>query len=97
MSADTDLFQASRGWFEKFKKINGIHSAVRHGETASVNQKPAEEFVQEFSDYVKAEGFLPQQVFNCYETGLFWKISQGGHTSPKRRKYYQGTNQCNTD
>jgi transposase-like protein len=72
-SADTDVFQASRGWFEKFKKRSGIHSVVRHREAASANQKAAEEFVQNFSDYVKAEGFLPQQVFNCDETGLFWK------------------------
>jgi len=38
-----------------------------------VNQKAAEEFVQGFSDYVKTNGFIPQQVFNCDETGLFWK------------------------
>jgi len=29
--------------------------------------------VQDFSDYVKANGFIPQQVFNFDETGLFWK------------------------
>jgi len=46
---------------------------VRHGEAASANQKAAEEFVQDFSEYVKANGFIPQQVFNCDETGLFWK------------------------
>jgi transposase-like protein len=63
-SADTDVFQASRGWFEKFKKRSGIRSVVRLGEAA-------EEFVQDFSDYIKAEGFLPQQVFNCDETSLF--------------------------
>ena len=57
------------------------------------NQEAAEEFVQDFSDYVKANGFIPQQMFNCDETGLFWKKSQGGHTSPKRRKHYRDTNQ----
>jgi len=29
--------------------------------------------VQDFSDYVKANGFIPQQLFNCDKTGLFWK------------------------
>jgi len=38
-----------------------------------VNQKAAEESVQDFSDYVKANGFIPQKVFNCDENGLFWK------------------------
>ena len=46
---------------------------VRHGEAASANQNAAEEFVQDFTDYVKANGFIPQKVFNCDETGLFWK------------------------
>ena len=38
-----------------------------------MNQKAAEEFVQGFSDYVKTNGFIPQQVFHSDETGLFWK------------------------
>ena len=66
---------------------------VRHVEAAIANRKAAKEFVQDFSDYVKANGFFPQQVFNCDETGLFWKKCQGGHTSPKRRKHYRDTNQ----
>ena len=32
---------------------------VRHGEAASANQEAAEEFMQDFSDYIKVEGFLP--------------------------------------
>ena len=39
MSGDTDVFKASRGWFEKFKKRSGIHSVVRHGEAVNANQK----------------------------------------------------------
>ena len=27
----------------------------------------------EFAAYVDSEGFIPQQIFNCDETGLFWK------------------------
>ena len=46
---------------------------VRHGEAASADQKAAEKFKVEFCDYVKAEGYVLQQVFNCDETGLFWK------------------------
>jgi len=64
-SGDTDVFKVSRGWFEKFKKRSGIHCVVRHGEAASANQNAAEEFVQDFTDYVKANGFIPQKVFNC--------------------------------
>ena len=46
---------------------------VRHGEAVGVNQEATEEFMQEFGDYVKTEGFLLQQVFNCDKTSLFRK------------------------
>lgn len=29
--------------------------------------------VSEFKDYVEADEFIPQQVFNYDETGFFWK------------------------
>ena len=66
-------FKASRGWFEKFKKRTGIHSVVRHGEASSSDTKAAEEFVKLFEKIVIEEGYVAQQVFNCDETGLFWK------------------------
>ncbi|XP_043263000.1 tigger transposable element-derived protein 1-like [Colletes gigas] len=66
-------FKASRGWFEKFKRRTGIHSVVRHGEAASSDTKAAENFIADFKKLEDSEGYLPQQVFNCDETGLFWK------------------------
>ncbi|XP_064100771.1 tigger transposable element-derived protein 1-like [Macrobrachium nipponense] len=74
-SADSekDSFKASRGWFENFKRWTGIHSVVRHGEAASSDTKAAEAYVKEFKRLVNSEKYLSQQVFNCDETGLFWK------------------------
>ncbi|XP_019210812.1 tigger transposable element-derived protein 1-like [Oreochromis niloticus] len=66
-------FRASHGWFYRFKKRTGNHSVVRHGEAASSNHKAAEEFVKKFEELINQEGYIPQQVFNCDETGLFWK------------------------
>ena len=66
-------FKASHGWFEKFKKRTGIHSVVRHGEAASADTKAAEEFTHRFALLISEGGYVPQQVFNCDETGLFWK------------------------
>ncbi|XP_019716745.1 tigger transposable element-derived protein 1-like [Hippocampus comes] len=66
-------FKASPGWFEKFKRRTGIHSVVRHGEASSADHKAADEFVQKFKQLVIDEGYVAQQVFNCDETGLFWK------------------------
>ncbi|CAI5768740.1 transposable element-derived 1-like [Podarcis lilfordi] len=72
-SAEGEIFKASRGWFEKFKTRSSIHSAVRHCEAASANKLDADRFVLKFKDYVESQGFVPQQVFSCDETGLFWK------------------------
>lgn len=66
-------FKASRGWFEKFKRRTGIHNVVRHGEASSSDKTAAENFKVDFASFVKQENYLPQQIFNCDETGLFWK------------------------
>ncbi|XP_053246962.1 tigger transposable element-derived protein 1-like [Podarcis raffonei] len=72
-SGEPEVFKASRGWFDRFKTRSGIHSVVRHGEAASSDVPAAEDFAAEFLEVVKTEGYVPQQVFNCDETGLFWK------------------------
>ncbi|PNF40758.1 hypothetical protein B7P43_G17809 [Cryptotermes secundus] len=72
-TAEEEVFKRSRGWFEKFKRRSGIHSVVRHGEAASSDTKAAEKFIGDFKKLIDSEGYLPQQVFNCDETGLFWK------------------------
>jgi len=53
-------FKASKGWSDNFKKRTGIHSVVRHGETASSNKDAAEKFVEMFKDFVDREGFIPE-------------------------------------
>ncbi|CAH2327822.1 tigger transposable element-derived 1-like [Pelobates cultripes] len=72
-SADAEGFKASRGWFERFKTRSGIDSVVRHEEAASSDVAAAEEFTTDFLEVIVSEGYLPQHVFNCDETGLFWK------------------------
>lgn len=72
-STTKEVFKGSRGWFEKFKRRTGIHSIVRHGEAASSDTKATENFIGDFKKLIDSEGYLPQQVFNCDETGLFWK------------------------
>ncbi|GCC29776.1 hypothetical protein chiPu_0008218 [Chiloscyllium punctatum] len=66
-SADSDEFKASRRSFGNFKKRTGIHSVVMHGEAASSNLDAVAKFVKKFSEFVNIE------VFDCDETGLFWK------------------------
>ncbi|XP_069938076.1 tigger transposable element-derived protein 1-like isoform X1 [Cherax quadricarinatus] len=72
-TSDVSEFKASKVWFERFKKRTDIHGVIRHGEAASSDQKVAEKCVQEFKEYIEAEGLKPEQVFSCDETGPFWK------------------------
>ncbi|CAH2283062.1 tigger transposable element-derived 1-like [Pelobates cultripes] len=68
-----ESFKASSGWFKNFKRRTDLHSVVWHGEAASANTKAAEVFVKEFERLEVSECYVPQQVFNCDKTGLFWK------------------------
>lgn len=47
-----DAFEASRGWFDNFKKRTGVHNVVRYGEAASSDSKAAEDFVHEFCQLI---------------------------------------------
>ena len=67
-------FNASKGWFEKFKKRFGLKNVCLHGEIASADTAEAEAFVNnKFKAIIEEGGYKPEQVFNMDETGLFWK------------------------
>jgi hypothetical protein len=83
--SNAEEFKASKWWSDNFKKRTGIHSVVGHGEAASSNNDAAEKFVEELKDFVDRDGFISEQVFNCEETGLFWKKEcQKGPISQRR-------------
>ncbi|GFV92808.1 tigger transposable element-derived protein 1 [Trichonephila clavipes] len=44
-----------------------------HGESANSDKEAAEKCCLKFQEFIETEGYLPQQIFNCDETGLFWK------------------------
>jgi hypothetical protein len=44
-----------------------------HGESASADKEEAEKFCRRFQEFIKKEEYRPEQIFNCDETGLFWK------------------------
>ncbi|XP_029633925.1 uncharacterized protein LOC115209617 isoform X1 [Octopus sinensis] len=57
-------FQASKGWFMRFKKRFALHNVRVAGST----DEGAQKFVDRFD-----EGYLPEQTFNVDETDLLWK------------------------
>lgn len=46
---------------------------MHNGNAASSDKKETEELVSEFQKVIDTEVISPQQIFNCNDTGLFWK------------------------
>ena len=50
-------FAGSHGWFNRFKKIIGLHNLKLSGEAASADTKAAKEFPTTLKEIIEAEGY----------------------------------------
>uniref|UniRef100_UPI00358E44AC tigger transposable element-derived protein 1-like n=1 Tax=Myxine glutinosa TaxID=7769 RepID=UPI00358E44AC len=69
----TYKFQASKGWFENFKRRFDLHNVKLIGEAASADHVAAKNYPPQLKKLIEEKGFRPEQVFNADETELFWK------------------------
>lgn len=60
-------FQASKGWFDRFRKRFNLNNVQTADVEVAIN------YPSELKKIIDEEGFLPGQVFNADETVLFWK------------------------
>lgn len=67
-------FAASLGWLDRWKKRHGVRQIGICGEKLSADSTEMEFFKGKFLDMVKKEGLTPEQVYNCDETGLNFKL-----------------------
>lgn len=66
-------FDASSGWFTRFKNRHGIREVGVKGELLSGDSEAAEQFKSDFNKFVEEEGLTPDQIYNADESGLYWK------------------------
>jgi len=66
-------FEASNGWFERFKVRGNLHNIAFTGEAASADSVAATLYPTELKSIINEGSYSPKQVFNVDETGLFWK------------------------
>lgn len=83
---EMELPQFSNGWLEGFKKRHGIKQRIRHGEAASLDEAAIAE--QLLGVQLAARAFNPRDIYNCDETGLFWKATPDRGLSTQQ---YSGT------
>ena len=66
---DYESFNASPGWFEKFKKRYHISDSLQlHGESSSVNSELAESQMHEFRTKVAESGIPAERIDNADES-----------------------------
>jgi hypothetical protein len=71
--SSNETFEASNGWFERFKSRANLHNISLKGEAASADMPAAEKFIEKLKPLIHEGGYDSRQVFNVDETGLFWK------------------------
>jgi len=64
-------FKASNGWLESFQTHHQISSRIICGESAFMNTEVVENWKSSIPLII--EGYEARNIFNCDETGLFWK------------------------
>lgn len=66
-------FKASIGWLHSFKSRFALKNIQVTGESASADVEAAKNYPAQFKAIIESKSYLPEQVFNADETGLFWK------------------------
>ncbi|XP_042229139.1 uncharacterized protein LOC121871081 isoform X2 [Homarus americanus] len=83
-------FNASVGWLHKFKARSGTKYAKYQGEVSSADFVAADSFPKIANQIIQEGGYTLDQIFNCDETGLFWKKSPKSTFISKKEKQAKG-------
>ena len=66
-------FRANKGWLYSFVQRYNLKNLKVMGESASADKEAASAFIPRLKEIIEENEYLPEQVFNYDETGLFWK------------------------
>ena len=64
-------FNASKRWFDNFRKSLALKNVKITGEAASANQEATEEFPEAIKKIIEEKRYLSGQVFSADESALF--------------------------
>lgn len=90
-------FTASSGWLDRWKKGYGIRQLEICGEKLSADSEIVAKFCEKFQNIIQQENLTLDQVYNCDETGLNYKMlpsktlaSQEEKAAPGLKKTIKG-------
>ena len=69
-----ELPQLSQLLMDGFGQRHGIRQFTLQGEKLSADQPAAENFIASFEDIIENGQYTLNQIFNCDETGLYYKL-----------------------
>ncbi|XP_053235427.1 tigger transposable element-derived protein 1-like isoform X2 [Podarcis raffonei] len=70
---DEKEFKASQGWLNSFRNRFNLKNGHSPGEAAPTDKQAVKPYSKQLKKLIEEKGYLPEQVFNAGETGLFWK------------------------
>ena len=83
-------FSASVGWLAAFKKRYEVKYALKHGESRSADEEAARTYPEIFQRLVTEGGYSRDQIFNCDETGIYWKRAPKSTLIAKNERQARG-------
>ena len=72
--SSSSTFQASTGWQWRFCQRHGIRQLSLQGEKLSADLDAPDPFREKLLKLIEDEGFTLEQIYNCDETGLYYRM-----------------------
>ena len=87
---DPSSFKAGTGWLKRFKNRHGIRALSVQVESQSAASESVNPFKEHLQELIEEKGLSLNQLFNCDETGLYWKLMPNKTLVSSREKEAKG-------
>ena len=84
--ATTPSFMASSGWLWRFCKRHGIRELCLQDEKLSADTEAPDPFKAHLQNVMEHEGLTLEQIYNCDETGLNYRMLPAKTLADKTKK-----------